>query len=1743
MDVFALRDQLISDYRHYAESFFTIRDQRIREFVEDQLESGLLWPDPMLQLNPAFEPGGLVDDLVAEDLLHPECARIFRVGKTAEEPEGSPLLFHKHQADAIRTSKSGDPYVLTTGTGSGKSLAYMVPIVDSILRAGARDGRIKAIVVYPMNALANSQLGELQKFLQHGFARDQEPVTFRRYTGQESDEEREEILGNPPDILLTNYVMLEYLLTRPYDRKLVQSALGLRFLVLDELHTYRGRQGSDVALLVRRVRDACRADDLQFVGTSATLAGPGTLMEQRQQVAAVASRMFGADVRPDAVIGETVRPTTLPFASENAEDVAVLTKRVREREPPSDYAGFIADPLAGWIERTIGIRPAADDPDRLVRCRPRTLTGNTGIAMELSLLTDVDELRCVQAIKATLLAGNECQGPAGFPVFAFRLHQFLSGGSTVSASLDAEGERYLSTSGQQFVPGADRERVLLPLAFCRSCGQEYYSVREATRVEGRLFEPREISDRLQTTDERIGYLYISAEDPWDPDADGGLEKLPEDWIEPDSRRVKREQRKNLPEALNVDSLGRHASHGLAAAFIPAPFRFCLHCGVTHGARQVADFGKLATLGSGGRSTSTTVLGLAAIRTLRHEQSLPAHAQKLLSFTDNRQDASLQAGHFNDFIDVGLLRSALYRAAREAGREGLRYDDLGERVCGALALSPEHYAADPGLRGGPKRDTDAALREIISYRLYRDLQRGWRLTSPNLEQTGLLSIQYSDLEDACADEEIWSADLPDWWTGDDRTAHGALATATTEQRTDIAKTLLDFLRRELAVKADQLDPDLQEKMVTRSNARLKPPWAIDEQEQLSFGSIAYPRPRAGDDDRSAIYLSPRGGFGSYLRRTSTLPDHPSAINTTEAARLIAQLLGALQIYGLVEIIRPPGKDGSPPGFQVPAAQLCWVAGDGSTPLYDPIRMPRAPKTGAATNQFFQDFYRGIAADGQGIEAREHTAQVPAKVREEREESFREGRLPLLFCSPTMELGVDIASLNVVNLRNVPPTPANYAQRSGRAGRSGQPALVYTFCSSWNSHDQYFFRRPDQMVAGQVAPPQLDLANEDLVRAHVHAIWLAETGASLKNSLTELLDVSGDSPTLELLPAVRSDLESAGARDKARDRATSVLAAAREELAAAGWFDESWLDRVLANAALAFDQACGRWRALYLAALAASKLNSAIIQDASRPQRDKNEAKRLRREAESQLELLAAASGPSFQSDFYSYRYFASEGFLPGYNFPRLPLSAYIPARRARSGEDEYVSRPRFLAISEFGPQSIVYHEGARYVVNKVIIPVASRPEQEGLPTDRAKLCSICGYLHEVGPTGGADLCERCGNALAAPMDTLLRMQNVATRRRDRISSDEEERQRQGFEVRTTMRFAEHQGGRAQRTGEARHEETVLAKLDYGQAATIWRVNLGWTRRANRDQLGFVLDTERGYWARNEQEQAQDPDDPLSKATRRVIPYVEDHRNCLLFEPAASLGTDGMASLQAALKRGIQAVFQLEDQELAAEPLPTPAERRVLLFYESAEGGAGVLRRLLDDPQTLSRVARETLEICHFDPDTGEDRHGATHATEDCDAACYDCLFSYSNQRDHRLLDRQLIRDTLLHLADAAVHAAPGPQPVKEHLARLRRLCDSQLEQRFLNLLDEHRLRLPSNAQRLVKDGGARPDFLYADHQVAIFIDGPAHDERVQAERDTLATARLEELGWTVIRLHHDDDWMANLAVYPSVFGRIADETLV
>lgn len=1715
MEVFRLREQLTHDYSNYASSFIQIRDQRLYDAVHDSLDAGTFWPDPLIQLNPSFASGGTIQELVNEGILHPECNRIFLKNKSSG---GHSLRLHRHQREAIEIARQGQNYILTTGTGSGKSLAYIVPIVDHVLRRGSGKG-IQAIIVYPMNALANSQAGELQKFLHEGYQAGQYPVTFARYTGQESDEERQRIMLHPPDILLTNYVMLELIMTRPRERHLIERAKGLRFLVLDELHTYRGRQGADVALLVRRVRNRLETPEqkMLFVGTSATLASEGSHEEQRMQVAEVGSQIFGAVVHPEHVIGETLRRATSGLYDRMALRDAVA--RADKLVAPTDYAAFVGHPLSAWIEGTFGLQ---EKDGRLARQEPCSIQS---AAKDLSRFTGVTEASCETVIKKWLMAGYECEPnpETGFAPFAFRLHQFISPGDTVYSTIETEDLRYITLSGQRFVPG-DRDRILFPLCFCRECGQEYYTVRVSDHEDGepRQVMPRDFSDRISDDTSEAGYLYIGSHKPWPQDFDELIngDYLPDDWLEERNgvRRIRSHRREQLPRHLRVLPSGEEERHGQHCVYIPVPFMFCLNCGVSYAARQ-GDFGKLATLSSEGRSSATTLLSLSAIRSLKISD-LPQHAQKLLSFTDNRQDASLQAGHFNDFIEVSLLRGAIFRAVEKAGNDGLTHEIIAEKVFDALNLPLKLYASDPDVRFQALQETQMALRRVLGYRIYRDLRRGWRIALPNLEQCGLLEIGYAALDEVCEAEDVWAD------------KHPALATASPQTRMTIAKTLLDYMRRELAIKVDYLDSSYQERIQQLSSQRLIEPWAIDEDERMEYASTLIPRSSGGDDGRgNYTYVSARGGFGIYLRRPGTLSEYQSGlygkIGLDETGSIIRHLLEGLRVAGLVEVTREPKDENDVPGYQLVASAMRWYAGTGERAFHDPIRVPNESQDGGRPNAFFVEFYRSVAGSLVGLEAHEHTAQVPYEEREKREKAFRTGQLPILYCSPTMELGVDIAELNVVNMRNVPPTPANYAQRSGRAGRSGQPALVFTYCSGGSPHDQYFFKRPERMVAGAVAPPRLDLSNEDLLRAHIHAIWLAETGIDLKDTLKEILDMNGDPPSLELLPEIHQQAQSVVALQAARQRAEELLKTIPDVIDPA-----NLLEATMQNVVRAFDVTCERWRGLYWSALKQVKAQEDIRRDPTRQQADKRQAERLRREALSMMDLLTSVSSLA-QSDFYSYRYFATEGFLPGYSFPRLPLSALIPARRATQ-RDNFLSRPRFLAISEFGPRAIIYHEGSRYLINQVIMPVMDN--EDGPLTSQIKQCNRCGYIHPVKPSVDYDLCQRCGMPLEAPLQSLLRLQNVVTKRRDRINADEEERLRLGYDIRAGVRFSERDGVPDIRIAQVIYEDQELAQLTYAQTATLWRINLGWTRRKNKGLHGFVLDIERGYWGRNEQNE-DDPDDPLSERTRRVIPYVEDNRNCLVFESRNGMEIEEMASLQAALKRAIETVFQLEDNELAAEPLPDRDSRHLLLFYEAAEGGAGVLRRLVDDPAILAQVAQEALRICHFDPITGEDLRRAPRAREDCEAACYDCLLSYGNQREHAYLDRQTIRDVLGMLANAQVQISPTGESRDTHLHKLLSLCESDLERAWLYDLQALGLRLPDAAQVYVEECLTRPDFLYNSGGVyaAIYIDGSHHDYPTRHERDRQQSECMEDYGYHVIRFAYRDDWASILSRYSHIFG--------
>src|SRR5271157_5178418 len=308
MKAFEFDHRLIDSYARFSRSFSTIRSADLESEIKRQYDAGRFWPDALLSLNPRYLKGPTIDDLVASGDLDEATGKIFRF-------EQAPLRFYRHQAQSIAKARAGQSYVVTTGTGSGKSLCFFVPLVDTIVRArkAGKPRRTSAIIVYPMNALANSQIKEIERFIsQSGLPSEIKPIV-RRYTGQESQEERRRIADERPDILLTNFMMAELLLTRQddLDTKVIENATGLGFIVLDELHTYRGRQGADVAILVRRLRNRCTPDKAPIcIGTSATMASEGSDANRAQAVADVASRLFGTHIGPESVIDESLQRAT-----------------------------------------------------------------------------------------------------------------------------------------------------------------------------------------------------------------------------------------------------------------------------------------------------------------------------------------------------------------------------------------------------------------------------------------------------------------------------------------------------------------------------------------------------------------------------------------------------------------------------------------------------------------------------------------------------------------------------------------------------------------------------------------------------------------------------------------------------------------------------------------------------------------------------------------------------------------------------------------------------------------------------------------------------------------------------------------------------------------------------------------------------------------------------------------------------------------------------------------------------------------------------------------------------------------------------------------------------------------------------------------------------------------------------------------------------------------------------------------
>jgi len=666
-NVFNFRDKLISEYADFSRSFTRILAPDINRYVEFEYSKGRYWPEPLVQINPNYQRARDVEQLVAEGLLHPTCAKLFRFQTPDQGIQ--PIRLFQHQQEALSKAAAEESYVVTTGTGSGKSLAFFIPIIDRILREKMTDPtrRTRAIIIYPMNALANSQLEEVRKFLDN-LGPSQSQLTVERYTGQEDTTVRQRIAANPPDILLTNFMMLELILTRyePVDRLVVEHCVGLRFLVLDELHTYRGRQGADVALLVRRLRERFRTEKLVCIGTSATMSSTGSNEDRKRVVAEVASTLFGQAIAPENVIGETLERATnkqLGLQTVRPQLAACLDRKDFQWATNESFAN---DPLAIWVELNLGL--TLPDGGRPERAQPLSLTAAAAL---LARDAGTTPEHAKQALARFLIAAQEIESPDGRSLFAFKLHQFISGAGKVLCTLEAPEKRFITLDSQRFAPNRQEERVFLfNTHFCRDCGQEYHPVWNDGNNSPQ-FTPREIDDTAgeEGNELRPGFLVprLSSQE-----FQGQISQFPDSWLDTTKEEpvLKPTYKAAAPVAVRVDPQGTKGQ-GIEFWYVPGKFRFCLNCSTLHEAYG-RDINRLPSLSGEGRSSATTILTLSILRQLFAEQPGDLGTndfRKLLGFSDNRQDAALQAGHFNDFVFLLLSMTSVVDGKRGSSDQG------------------------------------------------------------------------------------------------------------------------------------------------------------------------------------------------------------------------------------------------------------------------------------------------------------------------------------------------------------------------------------------------------------------------------------------------------------------------------------------------------------------------------------------------------------------------------------------------------------------------------------------------------------------------------------------------------------------------------------------------------------------------------------------------------------------------------------------------------------------------------------------------------------------------------------------------------------------------------------------------------------------------------------------------------------------------------------------------------------------
>ncbi|MDD3947866.1 MAG: DEAD/DEAH box helicase [Anaerolineaceae bacterium] len=1623
-------EKIRATYINYLKTIKPFQDEKLREEFAQAIEAqDMLVKGPLLQIALPYLKDKSIHELVDEGVLSPRFEQL-----SSDSLQYNRSLY-AHQVKAIRKAVGGRNLVVSTGTGSGKTEAFLIPILDYLLReqdAGTlSQPGVRALLLYPMNALANDQMKRLRRILEEYRA-----ITFGRYINvQETPEtksqaeanfksmygdsepfidnelkSREEMHASPPHLLATNYAMLEYLLLRPKATNLFDGETGKHwhFIVLDEAHVYDGANATEIAMLLRRLQDRVAGDKhgkIKGIATSATL---GAGIKDYSQVATFASNLFnksfvwddddpkeqdvvGAEFLPVDALGETwgqLSPEVYHLINEvlgsdrdSVNSLSELKNIVINSGVPDKV---VADAIfAGQKKKDFAIQTFLYE----------VLKGDNNIRKLISSLKEQSALLHVAAqhvfpgdpkaeqglIDLVALAVMAKTGEEEMPLLPARYHTFaraLEGAFVCLNETDHPKDKpRLFLQRKKFCEYCGSR--VFELANCTRCGTAYIVGKE-TRGSGLDEELKEFEIKVNNNyllqDSQI-YISETARDTNYYIFSGEVSSANEDESVSNEKDVSDDESyENATEIILCTKCGQVQNPQQAPqCSCGSEYMRKMHKIDLQGKRTLKRCVSCSTRNSSGavyRFLTGQDAPVSVIAGSLYDQ-LPASTKQ-----DERQYPG-EGRKMLNFTDsrqnAAFFAPYIERIHMRNLRRGLIMQTVKEQLEGDIEDIRLQDLIAPLEKNGEKiglfksKDSPTEKKKRMAIWLMQDFTPLDRRIS--LEGLGLLSFEPT---------------IPDTWPTflDDSVLH-----LSRKETYNLLRLLLNSLRYQGAVSYLMPDQNIYKEIEFSPRNRLL---YFRYQEANPKAGVFSWMPSEGHENTRSEYLKRlliSRGLSDYEAKKASrdlLEDIWGFIINSEWKMVLNTVNHNYAHIGVVHSLAHEMWKVTLPSENYNEWMICshcrnvYPAGVGETCLTyfcpGPLEPLAKHKEVLESNLFRINYSKNKLIP---LEAQEHTAQWTAKKAAEVQSQFIKGEINLLSCSTTFELGVDVGDLQAVMMRNMPPTTANYIQRAGRAGRRTDSAAYIMTYAQRRSHDLTNYTDPVGMVSGKLKPPHTPLTNEKIIRRHLHSVVFASFLKWIKSEFGIEYKNVGDFFCPKEGPDGRDYLRQYldAKSDTLMTEMVNVIPKGMHGIL--GLEDWSWVQQ------LTNQQNEG------VLDLAHDDINDDVTylkEEISKLWDEANTThnSRLIRVAEGKERIINQIISAELLG------FLGSRNVLPKYGFPVDVVELQTNHLDPKTGSTEVdLSRDLRVAISEFAP-------GSQVIAGKKIWTGG------GLKTHRTKswqqvnyvICRSCQRMYQGFENEIPTICS-CGESLPQSRTFIIPVTGFIAS--TEVASPGEEPPQHTYA--SSVYFGDYE----QKKSEKYDESTEFILEDSLGLPTLYRYSrFGYMILVNKGyNNGFDICKECGYGkvvnflVGGTQQKHKNPitgRDCHGDFLRRVDlghRYLTDVLEIKLSLPPAMSYPNPMRSLMYALLEGAS-----ESQGIRRSDIDgtlyyrSGGEAPSIILFDAVPGGAGHVENIKDHLRDAIFAGYKKVKDCQCGEDT----------------SCYNCLRNYSNQRFHDDLQR-------------------------------------------------------------------------------------------------------------------------------------------